>query len=80
MPDSKDPDLSQHWLLTESEQRVLHLLGQGRSDEQIAVETKSGLRAVQSVLRRFRDRTGIAGRSLVAWAIAHEQCCISVST
>ncbi len=70
---------SAHWELTDSERRVLDAVADGATDDQIAASTGSSLRAVQSTIRRFRDRTGLAGRRLVVWAAEHRMCCISIS-
>ena len=74
----KDGD-SHHWDLTQVERRVLEAVADGSTDNEIATVTDSSVRAVQSTIRRFRDRTGLAGRRLVIWAADHRGCCISIS-
>lgn len=72
--------LGQHYDLTLSERPVLELVARGSSNAEI--EALLGLTevAVRSSLRRFRERTGLAGRALTAWAVKHEPCCITNST
>ena len=76
--DDLDP-LKEHLKdLTGAERRVLGLVAQGRSDEEIAVGEDMTLAGVRSCLRRFRDRSGLAGRLLTAWDVNHEVCCIQL--
>lgn len=63
--------------LTDAELPVLALVATGQSDEGIAEALGQSLASVRSTVRRFRERTGLAGRLLVAWAGRHERCCIS---
>jgi len=63
--------------LTDAERPVLELVATGQSDEGIAEALGQSLASIRSTLRRFRERTGLAGRVLVAWAVRHEGCCIS---
>ncbi|MCZ2109007.1 MAG: helix-turn-helix transcriptional regulator [Dehalococcoidia bacterium] len=63
--------------LTGAERPVLALVATGQSDERIADTLGQTLPSIRGTLRRFRERTGLAGRMLVAWAVRHKQCCIS---
>lgn len=78
MPPMGDP-LDVHYDLTPSESAVVKLVAGGKSDAGIAAELGMTEAAVQSCLRRFRERTGLAGRLLTAWAVKHEPCCIAKS-
>lgn len=72
-------ELEFHDQLTPTERRVLHEVGRGRADIDVALELDVSLASVQSCLRRFRERTGLHGRLLVAWAVRHEECCITIT-
>lgn len=78
MPVMGEP-LDEHHNLTPSECRVLALVARGKTDAEIEAELCLTEAAVQSCLRRFRERTGLAGRTLTAWAVKHEPCCIAKS-
>jgi DNA-binding NarL/FixJ family response regulator len=82
MPYQDEQDLLEqhHDDLSRTERRVLLLVGRGRSDEDIAETEVMSVTAVHSCVRRFRDRTGLAGRLLTAWAGRHQECCISVTS
>lgn len=71
--------LAGHFELTDTERGILTLLGQGLTDALIAEALPSSKMGVRSGIRRFRDRTGLSGRELVAWAGHHELCCIALS-
>ena len=78
MPAMGDPfDL--HYDLTPSERAILALVTRGARDAEIAAELEMTEAAVHSCLRRFRERTGLAGRLVTAWAVKHEPCCIAKS-
>jgi DNA-binding CsgD family transcriptional regulator len=78
MPVMGDP-LDEHHDLTPSERRVLALVARGKADAEIEAELGLTEVAVHSCLRRFRERTGLGGRHLTAWAVKHEPCCIAKS-
>jgi DNA-binding NarL/FixJ family response regulator len=73
-----DP-LDEHCDLTSTERAILGLVARGMSDAEIEAVLGMTEAAVHSCLRRFRDRTGLAGRLLTAWAVKHEACCIAKS-
>lgn len=76
-----DPDpLEEHHDLSLTERKVLRRLARGESDGHIADHEGMTLPAVHSCLRRFRERTGLAGRLLTAWAGKHETCCFPVTS
>jgi hypothetical protein len=52
-------------------------VAQGLSDEAVAAQESLSLVAVSSCIRRFRERTGLAGRALTVWAVRHEGCCVA---
>ncbi len=59
-------------LLSPRENAVLRLVGEGRSDAQMATELNVRVRTVQSHLARVRAKTGVRRRSeLVTWAMRH---------
>lgn len=66
--------------LTVAEACVLARVARGCTDDRIAEDLKKSLASIRSTLRRFRDRTGLAGRALAVWAAVHDRCCISISS
>ncbi len=79
-PDGVDPIEEHHDDLTPTERVVLRHIARGESDSQITdLEGDLTLTAVRSCLRRFRERTGLSGRALDAWAVKHEECCINAA-
>lgn len=74
-PHESDP-LNEHCELSATERKVLRRVARGESDEEIAEHEGMTVAAVHSCLRRFRDRAGVSGRRLTAWAAKHEECCI----
>jgi DNA-binding NarL/FixJ family response regulator len=80
-PAEPEPELTDwlegHHEVTDAERFVLERVARGDLDEAIATKLDQSLAAVRSTLRRFRERTGLAGRMLVAWAVHHDACCIS---
>jgi len=76
MPTASGP-LDEHHVLTGSEKPVLVLVARGASDAEIEAELVLTEVALHSCLRRFRERTGLAGRLLVAWSVRHAECCIA---
>ena len=75
--DDEDPIEEHHRDLSPTERKVLRRVAHGETDEEIAQREGMTLVAVHSCLRRFRERTGLAGRRLTTWAATHEPCCIS---
>lgn len=75
---SEDHSIDTCHPLTDAERPILGLVGKGLTDQVIAIRLGETLVAVQSSIRRFRDKTGLGGRALVAWASRHEQCCIDL--
>ena len=75
--DELDPIQEHHPDLTPTERKVLARVAQGETDEEIAKHEEITSVAVKSCLRRFRARTGLAGRSPTAWAVKHVACCIA---
>lgn len=69
-----------HLPMTRAEVQVLQWLAHGCSNEEIAESLDVRIDVVISRLRRFHDRTGLSGRSAVAWAVRHEDCCLSVNS
>jgi DNA-binding CsgD family transcriptional regulator len=82
MSDSSDglDDMARHISVTPGERRYLRHVATGHSDTDISALEQVTVQAVQSALRRFRDRTGLTRRALVAWVVRHEPCCISISS
>ena len=78
-PDDLEISIETCYELTDAELPALALLAAGQSDEEIAESLGQSLGSIRSTLRRFRDRTGLAGRALTAWAVRHKRCCISVN-
>lgn len=70
-------ELHVHHSLSDGEREVLRLVSRGLTDEEIAQSLEVGLLAVRSRLQRFRDRTGLSGRQLVAWTASHLECCLA---
>jgi DNA-binding NarL/FixJ family response regulator len=61
-----------HPLLTNREQAILRLVGQGLTDKEIAEQLFISPRTVQSHLGRIRQKTGLSRRSALArWAGEH---------
>ncbi len=79
MPSVNEP-LAEHYPLTPAEAAVVALVALGKSDAEIAADLETTEAAVHSCLRRFRERTGLAGRQLTAWTVRHERSCIANST
>ncbi len=69
--------LDEHHDLTSTERAVLAFVARGSTDAAIETGLEMTEAAVQSCLRRFRERTGLSGRALAVWAAKHEQCCIA---
>ena len=69
--------LDEHYALTSSEKPVLALVARGASDRDIEAELALTGVGLHSCLRRFRERTGLTGRLLVAWSARHGECCIA---
>lgn len=80
MPHEHLPDydcsVAEHLILTRNERRLLREIARGATDREISVATGQTEVSVRSGLRRFRDRTGLAGRRLVVWAVEHSPCCV----
>lgn len=74
-----EAELPSHLHLTAAERRVLKLVALGRADVEVADLLDASPTAVRSVLRRFRDTSGLAGRRLVVWSVIHLECCISIA-
>lgn len=66
-----------HYACTQTEAFVLRLVADGLSDEAIASKLGQTVISIHSTIRRFRERTGLAGRGLVVWAVQHRECCIA---
>lgn len=60
---------SEHYPCTRTERAVLRQIACGETDAEIAVTLNTARAAVHSCVRRFRDRTGLAGRALTVWAV-----------
>lgn len=71
--------LQEHHRLTGQEARLVRRLARGASDKELS--TLEGLteEAARSAMRRLREKTGLPGRRLVAWAGGHKECCGSPS-
>ncbi len=65
--------------LTPTECKVLARMALGESDQQIADHKAMTISAVQTCVRRFRERTGLSGRTLAVWAAKHEECCLNAA-
>jgi DNA-binding CsgD family transcriptional regulator len=79
MPNMDGDPIDRHYDLTPSEGRVLRLVAAGESDADIEADPDMTAAAVHSLIRRFRERTGLAGRALAAWCRQHRECCISIA-
>ncbi len=77
--DETDPVGEHHKDLSATERKVLSRVARGESDEEIGEREGMTIVAVHSCLRRFRERTRLAGRRLSCWAARHETCCISIA-
>ena len=73
-------DLNEHFEATASEREVLLLLALGFTNDEIATAIDSTIVAVVSRLRRFHERSGLTGRTGVAWAVHHHDCCLTVKS
>ena len=71
--------VAEHLALTPNERRLLGEVARGASDREISEVIGQTEVSVRSGLRRFRDRTGLAGRRLVVWAVIHWPCCVNQS-
>jgi DNA-binding CsgD family transcriptional regulator len=71
--------LTRHHRITAGESQVLALVRLGMPDEVISKALGIDPRAVESRLRRFRGRSGLAGRAVVVWAVEHRGCCVNKS-
>lgn len=76
-PDGLEISIETCYELTGAELPVLALVAAGQGDEEIAESLGQSLGSIRSTLRRFRDRTGLSGRTLTASAVRHTRCCIS---
>jgi DNA-binding CsgD family transcriptional regulator len=79
MPNMDGGPIDPHYDLTPAEGRVLRLVAEGESDAEIEAELDMTAAAGHSLTRRFRERTGLAGRALAAWCRQHRACCISIA-
>jgi DNA-binding CsgD family transcriptional regulator len=79
MPNMDGGPIDRHYDVTPAERRVLRLVAAGESDADIEVGLDMTAAAVHSVIRRFRERTGLAGRALAAGCRQHRECCISIA-
>ena len=73
-------DLNEHFEATASECEVLRLVAVGFTNDEIATAIDVPVVAIASRLRRFHERTGLAGRAGVAWAVRHSDCCLTVKS
>ena len=69
--------LTEHHPVTPGEREVLSCVRTGMSDAAIARQLNADIRAVQSRLRRFYERTGLSGRVAVGWTVEHFHCCLN---
>ena len=79
MPNMHGDAVDQCHEITPGERPVLALVAQGKSDLEIEAELGLTDAAVRSLVRRFRERTGLSGRALVVWCHQHRACCISIA-
>lgn len=58
--------------LSDQEKRVIRLVAEGLSDQQIAEVLRIGDRTVRDILKRIRDKIGVYSRVAIAvWAVKH---------